>query len=95
MIALKNPNLKKRHWDIIRDLKDPPLDIDQDLKTNLKNLLEADVMTIIDDISEVSDISSREKKLEDAIFKMKDEWRHIKFTLQEFKQTETYIIKGA
>ena len=52
-------------------------------------------MEILEEINEVSDCASREKKLEDAIQKMKDEWRHIKFELAEFRDSGTHVLKGA
>jgi len=38
-------------------------------------------MDIIEEINEISDFASREKKLEDTIAKMKDEWKHVRFEL--------------
>ena len=52
-------------------------------------------MEIIEEINEISDFASREKKLEDAIQKMKDEWRHIKFELAEFRDSGTHVLKAA
>jgi dynein heavy chain len=52
-------------------------------------------MEILEDITDVSEIASREKKLEDAIQKMRDEWRNIKFELAPFRESETFILKGA
>ena len=48
-----------------------------------------------EEINEISDCASREQKLEDAIHKMRDEWRSIQFELQEFRDSETYVLKGA
>ena len=52
-------------------------------------------MSIIEEINDISDCASRERKLEDAIQKMKDEWRHIKFDLADFRDTGTWVLKGA
>ena len=52
-------------------------------------------MDFMEDINEISDCSSREKKLEDAISKMRDEWKHIKFEINEFRNSGTYVLKGA
>lgn len=52
-------------------------------------------MEIIEDINEISEFASREKKLEDSIQKMKDEWKHMKFELSEFRDSGTHVLKGA
>lgn len=52
-------------------------------------------MAVIEEINDISEIASRERKLEDAIFKMRDEWKHIKFDLAEFRDSGTYVLKGA
>jgi hypothetical protein len=38
-------------------------------------------MEILEEIADISDCATREKKLEDNIQKMKDEWKYIKFDL--------------
>lgn len=52
-------------------------------------------MDIIEEINEISDFASREKKLEDTIAKMRDEWKHVKFELAEFRDSGTHVLKGA
>jgi dynein heavy chain len=52
-------------------------------------------MTYVEEINEISDCASREKKLEDGIIKMRDEWKHIKFELAPFRESGTYVLKGA
>jgi len=48
-------------------------------------LVKIGVLDIIDEISEVSDIATREKKLEEQIVKMLAEWKHLKFDVQDYK----------
>ena len=38
-------------------------------------------MNIIEDIAHISDIATREKKLENDIVKMRDEWKNLKFEI--------------
>jgi len=52
------------------------------------------VHDIIDEISEVSDIATREKKLEEQIVKMLAEWKHLKFDVQDYKDSQTYMLVG-
>lgn len=90
--ALKNPNLMPRHYEIIRKLKDPEFEIYHDLQKSISDLCKIGVMDIIEEIAEVSDIASREKKLEDQIQKMHAEWKNLKFEMQEHKGSGTLIL---
>ena len=67
IMALRNPSLKMRHWDIIQRLRTPPLDIDHELHVSISELVEKGAMELMEEINDVSDCASREKKLEDAI----------------------------
>jgi len=52
-------------------------------------------MAHVEEINEIADCAQREKKLEDAISKMKDDWKHVKFELSEFKDSGVSVIRGA
>lgn len=65
------------------------------MHSSLSELLSLGVLELLEEIGDISDCASREKKLEDAIQKMKDEWKHIRFELQEFRNSGTYILKAA
>ena len=52
-------------------------------------------MSFIEDINEISDCSSRERKLEETMAKMREEWRHVKFELAEFRDSGTFVLKSA
>lgn len=95
IIALRNPSLKMRHWENIQKLKTPPLEVDHELHISIQELIEKGAIDIQEEINEISDCASREKKLEDTIQKMKDEWKHIKFELAEFRDSGTHVLKGA
>jgi len=48
-------------------LKTPPFEVDVELHISIQELVDKGIMEFIEDINEISDCSSREKKLEDAI----------------------------
>ena len=50
------------------------------------------VMEYIEEINEISHFAAREKKLEEMISAMKDEWRNVKFEIIEHKDAETYLL---
>jgi dynein heavy chain len=90
---LRNPGLKSRHWRAISDAVG--FEMDGDLHVSLKELLEKGIMTFKEIINDISDTASREAKLEDTIVKMRTEWRDIKFELNEFRTSESWVLKGA
>jgi len=96
IIALRNPSLKMRHWENLQNLRSPPIyELESDMHASIQDLVDLKIMEIIEEINDISDCASREKKLEDAIQKMKDEWKYIKFELQPFRDSGTHVLKAA
>ena len=94
IISLKNPDFKIRHFDIVRKLKDPEFDIDHDLRQSISDLVKLGVMEILDDIAEVSEIATKERQLESQVNKMRDEWKSVRFDLEDFRDSGTVILTG-
>ena len=90
--ALRSPYLKGRHWAEIHDLKTPRLEIDPDLSQSLKKVQEKGAMQFIEQINEISHFADKERKLEQQVHVMKDEWRSIKFNLIPFKDSGTHLL---
>ena len=68
IIALRNPSLKMRHWENLQNLKTPPIyELESDMHASINDLIDKGVMEILEEINDISDCASREKKLEDAI----------------------------
>lgn len=87
-----------RHWENLQKLRSPPIyELESELHVSISELAEgpAKIMELIEELSDISDCASREKKLEDSIQKMKDEWKFIKFEMQEFRDSSTYVLKAA
>ena len=90
---LRNPGLKRRHWEEICELT--KIELDGELHISLKELLDEGIEKFKEEINQISDCATREQKLEDAIFKMKDEWKAVKFEVVEYRNSETYVLRGA
>ena len=58
----------------------------------MAELRDEQVMQWADDINEISHFAGRERKLEEQIQAMKDEWRNIRFDLVPFKDTDTHLL---
>jgi dynein heavy chain len=90
--ALRSPFLRQRHWATILALRAPPLAINPDLTQSLEELLEEGVMMLVEEINEIGHYAAREKKLEEQVTAIRDEWKHIKFDLIPFKDTGTHLL---
>lgn len=51
-------------------------------------------MSIIEDIAHISDIATRERKLENDIIKMQNEWKNLKFEMTDYKLSGGYVLIG-
>jgi len=49
-------------------------------------------MEIIDEISEISEIATKERLLESQVNKMRDEWKSVKFTIIQFRDSHSGIL---
>jgi dynein heavy chain, axonemal len=92
--GLKNVDFKIRHFEILRKSKEPSFEIEHDLSQSLSELERMGVMELVDKITEISEIATKEKQLEHQLTKMRDEWKSVKVSLVVFGQSETYILQG-
>lgn len=88
---LRNPGLKPRHWENIAEVTG--IELDGELAICMNELIKKGIMKHQEEINEVSDYATREAKLEEAIYKMRDEWRNVKFEINEFRSSETWVLK--
>jgi hypothetical protein len=57
-----------RHWENLQNLRSPPIyELESDMHASIQDLVDLKIMDIIEEINDISDCASREKKLEDAI----------------------------
>ena len=93
IIALRNPNLKLRHWNRLTEMTG--IKLDANLAISLQDLLDQGVSKWIEDINEISDCASREQNLEDSLHKMREEWKQVAFEVHDFRDSGTYVLKKA
>lgn len=90
--ALRNPGLRDRHWEKISEVCGIPLYPSDDM--TLKGLLQMDVLPHIEKIQEISEVASKEYKLERALDKMQAEWKPMAFDCAPWRNTGTHILRG-
>ncbi len=89
--ALRNPGMRNRHWEMLTEELKLPVRPKKDL--TFKKCLEMGFDKHIDKIAKVGEIAGKEYTIEQALDKMENEWKPIKFEVLPYKQTGTYIIK--
>ncbi|KAF5833108.1 hypothetical protein DUNSADRAFT_10689 [Dunaliella salina] len=90
--AICNPGLQERHWVALADIVG--FEIKRDEVTSLRRLLDHDIASHLQKVSEVSDQASREWSIEKALDKMASDWDGMAFELGPWKETGTFILKG-
>lgn len=62
--GLKNKDFKIRHFDILRNSRDPPIEIEHDLSQSLTDLERIHIMELVDIITDISETATKERHLE-------------------------------
>jgi dynein heavy chain len=89
--ALRNPGMRNRHWEMLTEELKLPVRPKKDL--TFKKCLDMGFDKHIDKIAKVGEIAGKEYTIEQALDKMENEWKPIKFEVLPYKATGTYIIK--
>lgn len=87
-----NSGLRPRHWSKMAEVLDKsPVALQN---TTLAELIKMDMLGRLDELREVSENASKESTIEKVIVKMMDEWKNIKFTVNMYKDTGSYILSA-
>ena len=70
--SLRDPAMRDRHWDLIREKVSSNFVIDENLK--LKDIYDLELGKIGDDVEEVCDQAKQEKKMEDTLRSIETFW---------------------
>ncbi|CAD5112359.1 DgyrCDS1592 [Dimorphilus gyrociliatus] len=90
---LRNPNLKKRHWEMIESVLDYNFTDEEPI--TLGRLEEIDAFRHTESIQEISGQASSEAGLEGLLKKVEDSWKATEFVVLPYKdQKEVYILGG-
>ncbi len=89
---LRNPSLKKRHWDVLFEAINFTPDAENPL--NLGKLLEINAFEHAEKLQEVSGQASSEASLETILKKVEDSWKSVDFVVLPHKDTKDVFILG-
>lgn len=89
---LRNPALKKRHWERIEEIVDHKFEGDEPV--TLKLLAELKVFDHAEEIQEVSGQASSEASLETMLKKVEDSWKTTEFVILSHRDSKDVFILG-
>eukprot|EP00960_Hanusia_phi_P026860 746504-Hanusia_phi.AAC.16 len=92
--ALRNPGLRGRHWNLMSSELGFEIHPDKNLNS-LKDLVEMKLIEHEESLVKVSDSASKEFAIESALDKMMKEWSTMEFEIVPYRETGTYVLKGA
>lgn len=89
---LRNPSLKKRHWEVINEVLGIVPSEDEEL--TLGKLLKINAFDHAERIQEISGQASSEASLEAILKKVEDSWKSLDFVVLPHKDTKDVFILG-
>lgn len=92
ILALRNPQMKQRHFDRLRVLIGKDVIDDENLKLN--KLFKPEILQHIEQITDISSLASNEAALETMLNKIIERWRMLDFRLLPHAGKDTFIITG-
>lgn len=70
------------------------VEFDEEQTITLNQIFEGNIHLLKEEIRGISEIATKEKGFEKILNKMKNEWKPMKLELVQFRDTDTYTIKG-
>lgn len=88
--TLGNPGLKNRHWEQISEMVGFPIVVSAEL--TLEKIIEFGLEDYLARFEKISQSATKENGLELAMSNMIVEWQGIEFSINEYRDTGTYIL---
>ncbi|XP_055373574.1 dynein axonemal heavy chain 3 [Condylostylus longicornis] len=82
--------LEERHWNQISDTLGKP--INPELYNSAKDMIDADIMTILPELETISNAAGKEFELNNQLIAMQLEWKQVKFDLLQYRDSDTFIL---
>ena len=89
--SLRSPGMRERHWVQISSELGQKMHPDEEF--TLTMALEMGIVEHSENIIKICDVANKEYSIEQALLKMKNEWKDVELQVKEYRETETYIIK--
>jgi len=93
IIALRNPGMRDRHWEMLSDKLPFPFQPDESM-TLTRVLDDFKLQNYMEIITKVGDSAGKEYQIESSLQKMEDAWRGVEFDIQPYKKTGTFVVRN-
>ncbi|KAF6211132.1 hypothetical protein GE061_014246, partial [Apolygus lucorum] len=90
---LKNPNLKKRHWDQIRKILQEEFD-ESDPEFTFEKILELNFVKYAEQIADISNAATMEVGIENQLTVIRTTWQDQELNLEPHREKGVYRLKG-
>ncbi|XP_076227546.1 dynein axonemal heavy chain 7 isoform X3 [Nomia melanderi] len=88
--TLGNPSMKSRHWEQVSEIVGFPIKVDQTM--TLAKILDYGLLDYVTKFEGISEASAKEGSLEKALSRMYLDWEDVRFTVNPYRDTGTYVI---
>lgn len=92
VVALRNPGMRKRHWERLSATVGFEVDPGQGL--SLSRALELELPKCMAAVEEIGEVAAKEFGLERTLDKMQADWTGVLLSFGEWRETKTYVLKG-
>ena len=91
---LSNKAMKPRHWDLVAEITGTSFEIDPNT-FKVKHLLEANLLSVSEEVEEVSMAATKEFNIGIKLDEMEEKWADRLFTFVQYKnRNQLYILQG-
>ena len=91
---LSKPSIKARHWEEVMRICNTKFDVLGNPEFKLQSLLEADLVSVNEDIEEVTDGADKQLKIEQQLGDIRGQWLKEEFVFQEWKERGIHVLKS-
>ncbi|TDG53310.1 hypothetical protein AWZ03_000125 [Drosophila navojoa] len=82
--------LEKRHWDKISAILGRQ--INPRLYPTLKDMIDADIMSILPELEEITNAAGKEYDLNMGLKNMQNDWRDVMFDVLQYRDSDTHLL---
>ena len=91
---LKEPFIKKRHWESICEYTDCQLNHQEEDNFFFKELIDANLLSQIEDLEEIIATAKKQMKIEKSKEEIRKRWENYKFNFKEWGTRKVLILSG-
>lgn len=91
---LSKDSIKARHWDEVMQICKTEFEVVGNPDFKLQSLIETDLVSVREDIEEVTDGADKQLKIEQQLGEINAQWQNQEFAFQEWKDRGIHVLKG-